>query len=475
MAQPFSCKNEHEFVNLVDNLSDHLQRYQAHFFTETGDSSGLGHAYILGLLKTEAGKRNLERMLEEHHISGDGYQRIQQFITDSPWSSEALISSIAADTCALYAEQPGYRIDDVGYIIDESGHIKSGKHSVGVARQYAGVVGKVENCQIGVYVSLVWKTHSTLINERLFLPEAWTSDTERCEKAGIPEHARQFKTKLELALEMVQADIDAGVRFGWVGGDGLYGHGYEFGNALENMGLKFFLDIHCDQKIYRAEPHIEVPPKRSNKGRPPTKPKADLESLEVQHYMHQLRPDQWEQVTVRDGTKGPLTLSVFAAKVWVWDGISETARPRTLVITRNLADNKIKYSLTNFALHHATIERLAYMQAQRYWVERAFQEAKSELGMSDYQVRKWNAWHHHMALVMLTLSFLVKERIVRQETHPLVSCRDVRLLIIALLTQDPELIQKRVAQMEFRHAQRRRDIERRRKPAADRHRSPELK
>lgn len=446
MAHPFGYENEneneHDFVNLVDNLSKHLKRYQGHFFTETDDSSDLGYAYILGLIKTEASKRNIERMLEELTISGDGYQRIQQFITDSPWSAESLIRSIAEDTCALYAEQPGYRIDDVGYIIDESGHIKSGKHSVGVARQYAGVVGKVENCQIGVYVSLVWRRHSALINARLFLPEAWTADTKRCEKAGIPEKARKFKTKLELALEMVQADIDAGIQFGWVGGDGLYGHGYEFGNALENMGLKFFLDIHCNQKIYLAEPRIEVPPKSSNKGRPPTKPKADLESLEVKNYMQQLRPDQWQRVTVRDGTKGPLTLSVSATKVWVWDGLSEAPRARTLVITRNLADNKIKYSLTNFALHHKTIEQLAYMQAQRYWVERAFQESKSELGMSDYQVRKWNALHHHMALVMLALSFLVKERIVRQETHPLASCRDVRLLIIALLTQDPEMIQK---------------------------------
>lgn len=460
MAYPFKCKNEHELTNLVENLSAHVKRYQEHFLTATNDSSDLSHAYILGLLKTEAGKRNLERMIEEHDITGDGYQRIQQFITDSPWSFEALIRSIAKDTCALYAEQPDYRIEDVGYIIDESGHIKSGKQSVGVSRQYAGVIGKVENCQIGVYASLVWKTHSTLINERLFLPEAWTTDPQRCEKAGIPEDARQFKTKLELALDMVKAEIEAGVQFGWIGGDGLYGHGYEFGNALENMGLKFFLDIHCDQKVYRVEPRIEIPPKTSNKGRSPTKLKADLESIEVQHYMQQVRPNQWERVTVRDGTKGPLVLSVFAAKVWVWDGLSEAARPRTLVITRNLADNKIKYSFTNFAPYHTTIERLAYMQAQRYWVERAFQEAKSELGMSDYQVRKWNAWHHHMALVMLSLSFLVKERIVRQETHPLVSCRDVRLLIIALLTQNSNFIQKRISQMEFRHEQRLRDIER---------------
>ena len=104
------------------------------------------------------------------------------------------------------------------------------------------------------------------------------------------------------------------------------------------------------------------------------------------------------------------------------------------------------------------------MQAQRYWVERAFQEAKSEIGMSDYQVRKWISWHHHMALAMLFLSFIVKERITYKAESPLLSCRDIRLMIIALLIKDPGMIDKRIEQMKFRHEQRRKDIERRYMP-----------
>ena len=134
------------------------------------------------------------------------------------------------------------------------------------------------------------------------------------------------------------------------------------------------------------------------------------------------------------------------------------------MISRNLADNKIKYSLSNADFTKTPIERLAYMQAQRYWVERAFQEAKSELGMSDYQVRKWLSWHHHMALVMLSLSFIVKERMTYKAENPLLSCRDVRLMIIALLIKDPDMIEKRIEQMKFRHEQRRKDIERRYMP-----------
>ncbi|WP_245537407.1 IS701 family transposase [Thiocystis violascens] len=256
MANAIGSETDAMLKNMVGNLSAHLEDYHEFFQNETADGHELSRAYIMGLLKTEAGKRNLERINEEIDVSGgDGYQRIQQFITDSPWSAGNLIGAIAQDTSSLYANQPNYRGRDVGYIIDESAHLKKGKYSVGVARQYAGVIGKVENCQVGVYASLVWESQSTLINERLFLPTSWTADLKRCDQAGIPEEARQFKTKIELALEMIQSDLAAGVDIGWVGGDGLYGHGLELGVSLDNIGLNFLLDVHCDQMIYPPQTH----------------------------------------------------------------------------------------------------------------------------------------------------------------------------------------------------------------------------
>ena len=224
--------------------------------------------------------------------------------------------------------------------------------------------------------------------------------------------------------------------------------------------LTFLFDVHCDQKIYTAEPQISVP-EASGVGRPPTKRQADIDSETVKSYAARLYPFEWRKVTVRNAVKGPLTLAIHAARVWVWDGKSDCAKERVVVVSRNPADNKIKYSLSNVGFAKTPLERLAYMQAQRYWVERAFQDAKSELGMSDYQVRKWSAWHHHMALVMLSLSFIVKERIGYKVEYPLLSCRDVRLMIVALLIKDPDLIKKRIEQMKVRHEQRREDIERR--------------
>ncbi len=142
----------------------------------------------------------------------------------------------------------------------------------------------------------------------------------------------------------------------------------------------------------------------------------------------------------------------------MWDGEEEHARQRVLIISRNHADNKIKYGLSNADITSTPIERFAYMQALRYWVERSIQDAKSELGMSDYQVRKYNGWYHHMALVILALAFIVKERIENKTDIPLLSSRDVRILIVALLTSDIALIEKRKLQMRIRHKQRYKDI-----------------
>jgi len=430
--------------------------------TETRDTSALAERYISGLLETERGKGNIERMLEEVDVDdeGDGYQQVQQFITDSPWDAIEVMEKVAGDTSALYASQSTYQEQDVGYIIDESAHLKKGTQSVGVARQYAGVVGKVDNCQVGVYVSLVWQTRTSLINTRLYLPECWTEDETRCENAGIPATAREHKTKQQLALEMLKADMAVGVRFGWVGGDGLYGHGDELSYAINDLGLTFLFDVHCDQPVYVKAPEIAVPQKKPGRGRPPTLPTTEAQPITAKAYQEGLRESDWQEVAVRETTKGVLTLSMHVRRVWVWDKQELQARCWTLVISHNKADNRLKYSLSNGDVETTPLERFAYMQAQRYWVERSFQDAKSELGMSDYQVRKWNGWYHHMGLVILAMSFIVRERLLNQIDYPLLSCRDVRLLIIAFLSRDKQLVDKRLQQMKTRHKQRQKDTRR---------------
>jgi SRSO17 transposase len=451
----------HESIdNMLSNLSGHIREYKDFFISATEDSSDLSELYISGLIKTERGKRNMERMHEELDMLGDGYQQIQQFITDSPWDAFGLIRKVAQNTSNLYADQQGYDVRDVGYIIDESSHLKKGEASVGVSRQYAGVIGKVDNCQVGVYSSLVWQSNTSLINCRLFLPECWTEDDARCQKAGIPENRRVYKTKPQLALEMLKSDIEAGVRFGWVGGDGLYGHGNELNYAIEDMGLTFLLDIHKDQAVYMQKPTIFLPEKKPGRGRTPTRLRTLEPTTIVDDYRNKLDEKQWEKVEVRETTKGTLKLFIHTVPVWVWDEEENHPRERVLVISRNDKEKKIKYSLSNADMAITPLQQFAYMQAQRYWIERSFQDSKSELGMSDYQVRKWSGWHHHMALVILAMSFIVKERVQNKTDYPLLSCRDIRIMIIALLIGDNNLIEKRKLQMEFRHRQRYKDIQR---------------
>jgi SRSO17 transposase len=447
---------------LVDHLADYVHDYRDMLKTKTRDTSVLAEQYISGLLHTERGKGNIERMLEDVEIEGqgNGYQQVQHFITDSPWEATVVMAHAAYQTSALYASQPTYQEQDVGYIIDESAHLKKGTQSVGVARQYAGVIGKVDNCQVGVYASLVWQSRTTLINTRLYLPECWTEDDTRCENAGIPEADRVHKTKPQLGLEMLKADMAAGVQFGWVGGDGLYGHGYELSYAVDDLGLTFLFDVHCDQSVYLEAPVIHVPEKSPGRGRPPTRPKTDAQPITVKAYQALLGERDWQEVEVRDTTKGVLRLSMHVRRVWVWDQHEYQARCWTLVISRNKTEKTLKYSLSNADMETTPLEQFAYRQAQRYWVERSLQDAKSELGMSDYQVRKWPGWYHHMALVMLAMAFIVRERLVNRAAYPLLSCRDVRLLIIALLTHDRKLIDKRLEQMKKRHKQRDRDMQR---------------
>ena len=154
------------------------------------------------------------------------YHQYQHFISNSPWDSKEVIAKVRSDVDGVMRNERRKQSCPTGLIIDESAHLKRGDKSVGVARQYAGVVGKVENCQVGVYVSLCTGNRSSLIDERLYLPESWTSDSQRCEQAGIPQESRTFKTKPQLAMDMIDQAISDRIEFNWIGGDGLYGHTY---------------------------------------------------------------------------------------------------------------------------------------------------------------------------------------------------------------------------------------------------------
>jgi SRSO17 transposase len=407
----------------------------------------------------------MERM--EETTDSLPYHQYQHFLSNSPWSHEALIYQVGQDANKVMLSEQDKTGEPTGLLVDESSHPKKGQYSVGVARQYAGTLGKVDNCQVGVYASLVNGTRSTLLNERLFLPSCWTGDEDRCEKAGIPKDLIAYKTKPELALEMVDTAIAEGISFDWVGGDGLYGHNYELCSALENRNVLFVLDVHKDQRIYEEEPPISIPPKKTDKGRPPTLYKSDKESIEVQQYQENLENEDWQKVKIRKTTKGWLKAWVHCKPVWVWDKKESKAHKRTLIIRKTIGKHskvsEIKYSLSNGTLEDYTIEQFAYFQAQRYWVERNFDDAKNELGMSDYQVRKWKAWHHHHAIVLMAMLFMLKEQIDHESSYPLMSIADARKMVLALIAQSivqpKSPVQQEINRMKKRHSSRQKSID----------------
>jgi SRSO17 transposase len=343
-------------------------------------------------------------------------------------------------------------------LIDESGFAKQGKGSVGVSRQWLGRLGKVDNGQVAVFGALANGEYAAPVDVRLYLPEEWTNDPKRSEKAGIPEDQRIFLTKPQLALEIVRHARKNGLHFGWVGTDAGYGKGPGFCSALDDMGEMFVVDVHSDFHVYLKDPKPYLPEKTTNRGRPFKNYRTDQKSMEVRNLVKSLPAQRWKKETLRKTTRGVLRVKACRLKVFVWDGESEKARCWTLIVTKSLKDHSdIKYSLTN-APKQTTLKRLGFMQRQRFWIERTFEDAKSECGMADYQVRKWLAWHHHMALVMMAMLFMLSERILHKETYPLLSCADIEELLARFLPRRNVDEEEVISQLEQRHRQRQKAI-----------------
>lgn len=440
------------FSDLADRFINFCERFAAPFRSLTHTREVPMRQYLSGLVQAGQGDRNMERMAEVVPESDD--QALQHFVSHAEWDEREVLDRVALETDKHMGGQP-----DSCLIIDESGHPKKGRHSVGVSRQWCGNLGKVDNCQVGVYAALACREQVTLIDERLFLPQVWADDKARCLAAGIPEQEIVFKSKQEQALEMIGHARGLGVRFAWVGFDGFYGEDPALLRALQEQGEIFLGDVHKDQRIYLEDPKPVVPARKSKRGKAPTRRKAQRPSIRVDKWAAQQPLDAWQRMKLRDSTKGVLSVEILHRRVWVWDGEEENALCWHLIVRRDVdSPTTLKYSLSN-APEDTPAPRLAVMQGQRYWVERALQNGKQEVGLSDYQVRGWRAWHHHMALSMLAMLFMLEQRLVHQDTHPLLSCADIRTLLSHFLPRRDTTPEEVIRQMDQRHRKRQAAIE----------------
>ncbi len=458
-------KKSEESGVYASNIQRYFEPYKASFAVYRNNVSEQAWSYLQGLLYSEKGKANMERMEEQ-----DGkmpYHQYQHFLSNSPWDHEEVIKQVGQDASALLEKEKEKTGKATGLIIDESSHIKKGEHSVGVARQYAGSVGKVENSQVAVYLSLCNNKRSTLIDESLFLPKEWADDKQRCLKVGIPELKIVHKTKPVLALELIDKAIANKIVFDWVGGDGLYGHNYGLGKGLDERNLLFILDVHKDQHIYEQAPKIFVPEKKEGRGRTPSQRQTMSVPIRVDKYAEKVVEKDWEVIKIRKTTKGWLRASMHFKEVWVWDNEEAAARQRTLIIRKTLDKNdKItdsKYSLSNGSLEDYKKEDFAFFQAQRYWVERNFDDGKNELGMSDYQIRGWKSWHHHHAIVFMAMLFMLKEQIDQELEYPLMSLHDARKMVVVLIAQTiiapSNPLEKEIERMKKRQFKRKKNMD----------------
>jgi len=409
----------------MDRLGDFVSGFGSQFENVNRLTLDSIASYIHGLL-SKAQRKNIERIAEQK--PGSNYQNIQYAVSDAQWDHRTLIDGVARYANDIFAGDK-----DTALIIDESGIAKKGEKSVGVARQWNGRLGKTDNCQVAVIGALSARASSCPIDIRLYLPESWANDPDRCVKAGIPENECTFKTKLDLAQEIIDHAVAQGVDFKWVGFDAFYGRSRKLLDKIDDQRLTFVGDV----------------PKNTLITLPGRQKEETVEELAERR--------TFRRVKLRSQAKGVLEVEAMSAtaEVEVRDGVTKRWR---VVITKDLGTGDTKYSLTN---SQASLQRLAYMQRQRYWVERAIQDAKTSCGMAQYQVRGWKPWHHHMALVMLAMLFLLEERVTHQETLPLLSCQDIVGILDQGLIQTQQTFTSEKEAVRMRHRQRFRDIKRR--------------
>lgn len=333
--------------------------------------------YIAGLL-SPAERKNSWQLAE---ISGDSNPYgFQHLLGRADWDAEALRDRLRTYVTDYLAES-----DAVG-VIDETGFLKKGHLSAGVARQYSGTAGRIENCQIGVLLSYASVQGHTLIDRELYLPKEWTDDRERCRRAGIPDE-HPFATKPELARQMLERAFEADVRLAWVTGDSVYGDDRALRGWLEERKQAYVLAVSGKESVWLTD-----------------------EQRQIKTILAELSSAGWERLSAGAGSKGP--------RLYAWRRLEVSAPAqqgwkRFLLIRRSISDPRKMTGYIVFARAHTTLTELVRVAGMRWTVEESIECAKGEVGLDHYEVRSFTGWYRHMTLAMWASAFL---SVIRQQT-----------------------------------------------------------
>ena len=440
------------------------------FRTTTNNGAEHARVYLHGLMQARSRAKNMERM--EEAVAGADYEGLQHFIADSPWQAQPVMDHVALEVSNLL-DGP----QCLAYV-DETSTSKKGTKSVGVARQYNGRLGKVDNCQVAVFAALGRGERVALVDARLYLPQQWCEDPARCEAAGIPEADRVFKSKSTLAREIIAHLRSIGAKFAATVLDAGYGKEPALLRALDDAGEVFVVDVHSSQRIWLDDPWPAARLPGASR-RATSKPHAVGAAVSVSDWVEAQPPEAWRTVALRQGTKGEIRVEFIHQRVYLWDGEEDCAKLWHLVARRTLNEQghaeKTSWTLSNAPADTQPAQIVA-MACARYFIERSFQDAKTSLGLADYQTRGWLAWHHHMALVMLAMLFQLRERLMHAQEHPLLSAADVVELLRHYLPAAVVTREDVIAQLKQRHRKRKNSIDsarRQQRPPDDFYERPE--
>src|ERR1700760_1283478 len=368
-------------------------------------------AYCTGLL-LPGERKSIEPMaarLDPTHVQAK-HQSLHHVVAQAEWDDAVVLAAVRAQVLPAIARQGPV----LYWIVDDISVLKHGTHSVGVARQYCGVLGKRDNCQVAVSLSVANDYASLPIAYQLHLPEAWAADPIRRAKAGVPEEIA-FATKTAIALEQLRQAQAAGVPEGIVLGDAGYGDETEFRVGVAELGLSYVLGLGSGTSIWLPGQAPLRPPPWSGRGRPPTRLRRSPEHQPalVKEVALSLPKRAWRTVTWREGSKSELT-SRFAA-LRVRPAHRDTLRSEPwpeewlLIEWPEGSDEPSKYWLSNLPLR-TSLKRLVHVAKSRWLIERDDQELKQEIGLGPYEGRGWRGFHHHARLCLAACGFLVAER-----------------------------------------------------------------
>lgn len=401
---------------LLLRSDDWIHRFSSLFKAGNHLLSDRARVYFRGLI--QADRANIERI--SYIIPDSNYQRIHHFISESPWDDGAVRATNTRIVDHLLGGTPFS-----GLLIDETPITKKGRESVGVARQWNGQLGKVDNCQVAVFTALTNCDHATLIGSQLYLPQEWVDDPQRCSDAGIPPDRSRYQSKTDMALDLIDEADALGVRYEWIGVDAGYGKHPGFLRELIARGKIFFADVHKTERIYTTNPskRRRVPHLK----RLSTTPKP----MTVAEWVAKQPSRKWKSVIIRKTPHKTMRAKILHGRVWVWSQYDERPQAWHLIVRRR-GDKADKYTLSN-APGDIPTPALAWYQAQRAKIEQAFQEAKQLLGLGDYQIRGWRAWQHHVTLAMMTMGFLLNEKIQFGREYPGFTLPEVCDLLLSLM------------------------------------------